>query len=100
MKAEGSLGCNDYETMMFKVLGKISKENSRIINNRIITLYFRRMDFDLSRGLLGRIPLQSTLEGKEAQQSYLIFMGNFLYAEDHPFRHAESRASIAEGQQG
>jgi len=67
--------------MKFKVLGKMIKKNSTILNNRSITLYFRRTAFE-ARDLLGRIPLQTTLEGKEAQQSCLISKGNFLYAED------------------
>lgn len=95
VKAKDSLGCSDYETMKFKVLRNISKKNSRIKNNRIIILYFRIINLELPRDLVGRISLQAALESREAQQGCSIFKGNFLYAEDHPLGHEESRVSIA-----
>lgn len=65
VKAKGILGCYDYETIKFEFLKKISKKSSRIITKGIKPLYFMRTDFQLSRGLLSRIPLPKTLESKE-----------------------------------
>ncbi|GAB0179869.1 mitochondrial enolase superfamily member 1 [Grus japonensis] len=51
VKAGGSLGCSDHEMVEFRIL----HGRSRAIN-RIITLDFRRTNFDLFKDLLGRIP--------------------------------------------
>lgn len=75
VKADGSLGCNDYETMKFKLLKKISKNSRRVINNGIKPLYFTWTDFQLSRDLLSRIPLPTTLESR-GPAMLLDFQGN------------------------
>lgn len=64
MKTNGSLGCNDYETIKFKLLKKITKKSRRIINNGIKPLYSTRTDVQLSRDLLSRIPLPKSLESR------------------------------------
>ncbi|KFO04167.1 hypothetical protein N312_10892, partial [Balearica regulorum gibbericeps] len=46
------------------------------------TLDFRRADFGLFRDLLGRIPWDKALEGRGAQDSWLIFKGHLLQAQE------------------
>ncbi|KFQ11448.1 hypothetical protein N330_00764, partial [Leptosomus discolor] len=46
------------------------------------TLDFRRADFDLFRDLLGRVPLDTALEVKRAQESWLIFKDHLLQAHE------------------
>ncbi|KFO13303.1 hypothetical protein N312_00590, partial [Balearica regulorum gibbericeps] len=45
------------------------------------TLDFRRADFGLFRDFLGRIPSDKALEGRGAQDSWLIFKGHLLQAQ-------------------
>ncbi|KFO08151.1 hypothetical protein N312_12568, partial [Balearica regulorum gibbericeps] len=46
------------------------------------TLDFRRADFGLFRDLLGRVPWDKALEGRGAQDSWVIFKGNLLQAQE------------------
>ncbi|KFV09134.1 hypothetical protein N340_03481, partial [Tauraco erythrolophus] len=46
------------------------------------TLDFRRADFDLFRDLLGRVQWDEALEGRGAQESWLIFKGHLLQAQE------------------
>ncbi|KGL78095.1 hypothetical protein N309_02912, partial [Tinamus guttatus] len=48
----------------------------------IATLDFKRANFDLFRELLGGIPWARVLEGKEVQESWLLFKHHFLRAQD------------------
>lgn len=84
VKSKGILGCNDYETINFKFLKKISKKSSRIITKGIKPLCFAKIDFQLSRDLLSRIPLPKTLESKEAM--LLDFQGNLPLCRRAPIR--------------
>ncbi|KFW07543.1 hypothetical protein N327_05512, partial [Fulmarus glacialis] len=45
-------------------------------------LDFRRADFGLFRDLLGRVPWGKALEGREAQESQLIFRDHLLQAQE------------------
>ncbi|GAB0195099.1 mitochondrial enolase superfamily member 1 [Grus japonensis] len=59
VKLKGSLGCSDHKMVDF-----------------------RRVDFGLFRDLLGRIPWDKALEGRGAQDSWLIFKGHLLQAQE------------------
>lgn len=76
VKVKSSLFCTKQETVEFKILGGMSNRNSKIT-----TLDFPRADFGLFRDLLGRIPCETALEGKEAQENWLIIKDNFLRAQ-------------------
>ncbi|GAB0209810.1 mitochondrial enolase superfamily member 1 [Grus japonensis] len=71
VKLKGSLGCSDHEMVEFRVL-----RAARRVHSKVTTLDFRRADFGLFRDLLGRIPWDKVLEGREAQDSWLIFKGH------------------------
>jgi len=57
----------------FKILRAMRRARSKLS-----TLDFRRTDFGLIRDLLGRIPWDKTLEGRGAQESWLIFKVHLL----------------------
>ncbi|KFW67405.1 hypothetical protein AS28_01846, partial [Pygoscelis adeliae] len=46
------------------------------------TLDFRRADFGLFRDLLGRVPWDKALEGRGAQESWVIFKDHLLQAQE------------------
>ncbi|KFV08099.1 hypothetical protein N340_03987, partial [Tauraco erythrolophus] len=46
------------------------------------TLYFSRADFGLFRDLLGRVQWDEVLEGRGAQESWLIFKDHLLQAQE------------------
>ncbi|PKU41308.1 glycerol kinase [Limosa lapponica baueri] len=68
VKLKGSLGCSDHEMVEFKIL-----RAERRVCNKLTTLDFRRADFGLLRGLLGRVTWEKALEGRGAQASWLVF---------------------------
>ncbi|GAB0179518.1 cAMP-dependent protein kinase inhibitor alpha [Grus japonensis] len=74
---KGSLGCSDHEMVEFKILGAV-----RRVHSKLAALDFRRADFGLFRNLLGRIPWDKALEGRGAQDSWLIFKGHLLQAQE------------------
>lgn len=53
-----------------------------IYNNNIATLDFKRAKFDFFQYLLGRIPCVIATEGREVQDSWLIFKHHFLQFQD------------------
>ncbi|GAB0207593.1 mitochondrial enolase superfamily member 1 [Grus japonensis] len=55
---------------------------ARRARSKLTTLDFRRADFGLFRDLLGRIPWDKALEGRGAQDSWLIFRGHLLQAQE------------------
>ncbi|GAB0204419.1 mitochondrial enolase superfamily member 1 [Grus japonensis] len=61
----------------FKILRAVRRAHSKLN-----TLDFRRADFDLFRDLLGRIPWDKALEGRGAQDSWLIFKHHLLQAQE------------------
>ncbi|GAB0176996.1 hypothetical protein GRJ2_000164800 [Grus japonensis] len=75
VKLKGSLGCSDHK--MMEIL-----RAARRVHSKITALAFRRADFGLFRDLLGRIPWDKVLEGREAQDSWLIFKGHLLQAQE------------------
>ncbi|GAB0182274.1 mitochondrial enolase superfamily member 1 [Grus japonensis] len=77
VKLKGSLGCNDHEMVEFRIL-----RAARRVRSKLTTLDFRRADFGLFRDLLGRIPWDKALEGRGAQDSWLIFKGHLLQAQE------------------
>ncbi|GAB0204618.1 mitochondrial enolase superfamily member 1 [Grus japonensis] len=77
VKAGGSLGCSDHETVEFRILHGSSRAVSRIRS-----LDFRRTNFGLFKDLLGRIPWVRALEGRGVQESWSIFKHHFLQAQD------------------
>ncbi|PKU44308.1 glycerol kinase [Limosa lapponica baueri] len=68
IKVGSSLGCSDHEKVEFRIVGSTCKTTSRIE-----TVDFRRANFYLFKKLLGEIPWVTTLEGRVAQESWLIF---------------------------
>ncbi|GAB0205396.1 hypothetical protein GRJ2_003005200 [Grus japonensis] len=77
VKLRGSLGCSDHEMVEFRIL-----RAARRARSKLTTLDFRRADFGLFRNLLGRIPWDKALEGRGAQDSWLIFKGHRLQAQE------------------
>ncbi|GAB0175756.1 hypothetical protein GRJ2_000040800 [Grus japonensis] len=77
IKLKGSLGCSDLEMVEFKIL-----RAARRAHSKLTTLDFRRADFGLFRDLLGRIPWDKVLEGRGAQDSWLIFKDHLLQAQE------------------
>ncbi|GAB0209929.1 mitochondrial enolase superfamily member 1 [Grus japonensis] len=77
VKLKGSFGCSDHEMVEFKIL-----RAARRVHSKLTTLDFRRADFGLFRDLLGRIPWDKALEGRGAQDSWLIFKGHLLQAQE------------------
>jgi len=66
VKLKDSLGCSDHEMVEFKILRAV-----RRVHSKLSTLDFRRADFGLFRGLLGRVPWDKVLEGRRAQENWL-----------------------------
>ncbi|GAB0206039.1 hypothetical protein GRJ2_003069500 [Grus japonensis] len=77
VKFKGSLGCSDHEMVEFRIL-----RAARRVRSKLTTLHFRRADFGLFRDLLGRVPWDKALEGRGAQDSWLIFKGDLLQAQE------------------
>ncbi|GAB0209274.1 mitochondrial enolase superfamily member 1 [Grus japonensis] len=77
VKLKGSLGCSDHEMVEFRIL-----RAARRARSKLPTLDFRRADFGLFRDLLGRIPWDKALEGRGAQDSWLVFKGHLLQAQE------------------
>ncbi|GAB0207435.1 hypothetical protein GRJ2_003209100 [Grus japonensis] len=77
VKLKGSLGCSDHEMVEFRIL-----RAARRARSKLPTLDFRRADFGLFRDLLGRLPWDEALEGRGAQDSWLVFKGHLLQARD------------------
>ncbi|GAB0184567.1 hypothetical protein GRJ2_000922000 [Grus japonensis] len=77
VKLKGSLGCSDHEMVELKILRAVRRAHSKLN-----TLDFRRADFGLFRDLLSGIPQDKALEGKGAQDNWLIFKGHLLPAQE------------------
>ncbi|GAB0208941.1 hypothetical protein GRJ2_003359800 [Grus japonensis] len=77
VKLKGSLGCSDREMVEFKIL-----RAARRAHSELTTLDFRRAGFGLSRDLLGRVPWDKALEGRGAQDSWLVFKDHLLQAQE------------------
>ncbi|GAB0183347.1 hypothetical protein GRJ2_000800000 [Grus japonensis] len=77
VKLKGSLDCSDHEMTEFKIL-----RAARRAHSKLTTLDFRRADLGLFRDLLGRVPWDKVLEGIGAQESWLVFKGRLLQAQE------------------
>jgi len=77
VKIKGSLGCSDHEMVEFKILMAVRRAHSNLT-----ALDFRTADFDLFRDLLDRVPWDKDLEGRETQESCLIFKDHLLQAQE------------------
>ena len=77
VKLKGSLGCSDHEMVEFKILRALRRAHSKLT-----TLDLRRADFGLFRDLLGRVPWDKALEGRGAQESWVIFKDHLLQAQE------------------
>ncbi|KAK4831262.1 hypothetical protein QYF61_016732 [Mycteria americana] len=76
-KLKSSLGCCDHEIVEFNILRAL-----RRVHSKLTTLDFRRADFGLFRGLLGRVQWDKALEGRGAQENWLIFKDVLLQAQE------------------
>ncbi|PKU37175.1 glycerol kinase [Limosa lapponica baueri] len=66
VKLKGSLDCSDHEMVEFKNLKAARRVDSKL------TLDIRREAFGFFWDLLGRVPWDKALEGKGAQECWLI----------------------------
>ncbi|GAB0177907.1 mitochondrial enolase superfamily member 1 [Grus japonensis] len=82
VKLKGSLGCRDHKMVEFRILRAAGGHAARRACSKLTTLDFRRADFGLFRDLLGRVRWDKTLEGRGAQDSWLIFKGHLLQAQE------------------
>ncbi|GAB0183945.1 mitochondrial enolase superfamily member 1 [Grus japonensis] len=76
VKLKGSLGCSDHKMVEFRIL-----RAARRACSKLNTLDFREQT-GLFRDLLGRIPWDKALEGKGAQDSWLILKLHLLQAQE------------------
>lgn len=67
MKVKGSCSYCDHEMVHFCIQRTVRMEHSKLISLDLL-----RADFDLFRGLLGRMPCNKALKGRGAQESWLI----------------------------
>ena len=74
VKFKGTVGCSDQEFKIFRAV--------RRAHSKLAALDFRTVDIGLFRGLLGRLPWAKALEGRGAQESWLIFQDHILQAEE------------------
>ncbi|GAB0197925.1 mitochondrial enolase superfamily member 1 [Grus japonensis] len=61
----------------FKILRAAKRAHSKLT-----ALDFRRADFGLFRDLLGKVPWDKALEGRGAQERWLVFKGHLLQAQE------------------
>lgn len=72
-----SVGCSDHKMVEFKILRAMRKMHSKLA-----ALNFRRAEMTLFRDVTGRVPWDKALEGRGAQESWLIFKDHILQAQD------------------
>ncbi|GAB0204721.1 hypothetical protein GRJ2_002937700 [Grus japonensis] len=77
VKLKGSLGCSDHDMVEFKIL-----RAARRVHSKLTTPDFKRADFGLFRDLLGRVPWDKALEGRGAQESWLVFKDHLLLPQE------------------
>ncbi|GAB0189924.1 protein inscuteable [Grus japonensis] len=77
VKLKGSLGCSNHEMVEFRILRAVMR-----LHSKLATLDFRRADFGLFTHLLGRVPWDKALEGRGAQESWLVFKDHLLQAQE------------------
>jgi len=77
VKLKGSLGCSDHQIVDFKIL-----RTARRAHIKLTTQDFRAADFGLFRDLLGRVSWDKALEGRGAQENWLIFNDHLFEAQE------------------
>jgi len=77
VKLKGSLGCSDNEMVEFRLL-----RAARTAHSKLTTVDFWRGAFSLFGELLGRVPWGKALEGRGAQESWLLFKDHLLQARE------------------
>ncbi|GAB0175888.1 hypothetical protein GRJ2_000054000 [Grus japonensis] len=95
VKLKGSLGCSDHEMVEFKIL-----RAARRVHSELTTLDFRREDFGLFRDLLGRVPWDKAMEGRGAQDSWLILRITSSKLRSDASQQRESQAKMPGGLHG
>uniref|UniRef100_A0A8B9GCV8 Reverse transcriptase domain-containing protein n=1 Tax=Amazona collaria TaxID=241587 RepID=A0A8B9GCV8_9PSIT len=85
---QGSLDCSDHEMVEFEILRTVRRACSKLT-----ALDFKRADFGLLRNLLSKVPWDTALEGRGAQDCWLIFKAHLLQAQERciPTRRKFSR---------
>ncbi|KAJ7403658.1 glycerol kinase [Willisornis vidua] len=68
VKLKVILDCSDLKMEEFRILKAVRRMHSKLAN-----LDFRRADFGLIKDLLGTVPGDKALQGKEVQGSWVIF---------------------------
>ncbi|GAB0181755.1 hypothetical protein GRJ2_000640800 [Grus japonensis] len=91
VKLKSNLGCRDHEMVEFKNLKTVRRAHSKLT-----ALDIRRADFSLFRDLLGRLPWDKALEGREAQESWLVFKDHFLQPQQQRGSQAKMPGSLHE----
>ncbi|GAB0204737.1 hypothetical protein GRJ2_002939300 [Grus japonensis] len=76
VKLKSSLGCSEHEMVEFKIL-----RAARRANSKLITLDSGKQT-GLFRDLPGRIPWDKALEGRGAQESWLVFKDHLLQPQE------------------
>jgi len=76
VKIGGSLGCSDRTLVEFTLLRDMGKARSVVR-----TLNFRKPNFQLFKDLVRRMPLETVLSGKGAEQSLQFFKDAFHRAQ-------------------
>jgi len=93
-KLKGSRGCSDHEMVEFRIL-----RTARRAHSKLTTLDFRRAGFGLFKDLLCRVPWNKSLEGREAQESWLIFKDHLLHQGSPPPSSGAMHPNKEEGRQ-
>ncbi|XP_062489131.1 uncharacterized protein LOC134171174 [Pezoporus occidentalis] len=74
---QGSLACSDHEMVEFEILRTVRRACSELT-----ALDFKRAEFGLFRNLLRKVPWDTALEGRGAQDSWSIFKDHLLQAQE------------------
>lgn len=74
---KGRLGYSDHEKVKFQILRAV-----RRVHSKITILDFRRANFGLFRVLLVRVAWDKVLGGRGAQESWLMFEGHLIQAQE------------------
>ena len=77
MKAGDCLGQSNHETVEFSILGDV-----RRVTSKTAILNFQRVDFDLFRMLVARVPWESLLKGKGVQEAWTLLKMEILKAQE------------------
>ena len=77
VKAGDCLGQSNHETVEFSILGDV-----RRVTSKTAVLNFKRVDFDLFRTLVARVPWESLLKGKGVQEAWMLLKMEILKAQE------------------